>query len=63
MQWIQLLKSVKYWLIKFDYIIIQLKSKLLCYNVANPDIVYVTLGNTTVRTSLHEKNLGNFISN
>ena len=34
-----------------------LKSKLLCYTV------YVTLGNTTVRTSLHEKHLGNFISN
>ena len=31
-----------------------LKSKLLCYNVDNPDAVYVTLGNTTVRTSLHE---------
>ena len=29
----------------------------------NPDTVYVTLGNTTVRTSLHEKHLGNFISN
>ena len=40
-----------------------LKSKLLCYNVDNPDTVYVTLGNTTVRTSLHEKHLGNFISN
>ena len=38
-----------------------LKSKLLCYNVDNPDTVYVTLGNTTVRTSLHEKQLGNFI--
>ena len=25
--------------------------------------VYVTLGNTTVRTSLHEKHLGHFISN
>ena len=32
-------------------------SKLLCYNVDNPDIVYVTLRNTTVRTSLHEKHL------
>ena len=40
-----------------------LKSKLLCFNVDNPDTVYVTLGNTTVRTSLHEKHLGNFISN
>ena len=40
-----------------------LKSKLLCYNVDNPDTVYVTLRNTTVRTSLHEKHLGNFISN
>ena len=29
----------------------------------NPDTVYVTLGNTTVRTSSHEKHLGNFISN
>ena len=33
-----------------------LKSQLLCYNVDNT--VYVTLGNTTVRTSLHEKHLG-----
>ena len=40
-----------------------LKSKLLCYNVDNPDTVYVTLGNNTVRTSLHEKQLGNFINN
>ena len=40
-----------------------LKSRLLCYNVDNPDTVYVTLGNTTVRTSLHEKHIGNFISN
>ena len=40
-----------------------LKSKLLCYNVDNSDTVYVTLGNTTFRTSLHEKHLGNFISN
>ena len=40
-----------------------LKSELLCYNVDNPDTVYVTLGNTTVRISLHEKHLGNFISN
>ena len=39
-----------------------LKSKLLCYNVGNSDTVYVTLGNTTVRTSLHVKHLGNFIS-
>ena len=31
-----------------------LKSKLLCYNVDNPDTVYVTLGNNAVRTSLHE---------
>ena len=38
-------------------------SKLLCYNVENPNTVYVTLGNTTVRTSLHVKHLGNFISN
>ena len=29
----------------------------------NPDIVYVTLGNTTLRTSLHEKHVDNFISN
>ena len=29
----------------------------------NPDTVYVKLGNTTVRTSLHERHLGNFISN
>ena len=29
----------------------------------NPDTVYVTLGNTTVRISLHEMHLGNFISN
>ena len=29
----------------------------------NPYNVYVTLRNTTVRTSLHEKHLGNFISN
>ena len=36
-----------------------LKSNLLCYNVDNPDTVYVT----TVRTSLHEKHLGNFIGN
>ena len=28
-----------------------LKSKLLCYNMDNPD----TVGNTTVRISLHEK--------
>ena len=40
-----------------------LKSKLLCYNMDNLDTVYVTLGNTMVRTSLHEKQLGNFISN
>ena len=40
-----------------------LKSTLLCYNVDNPDTVYVTLGNTTTRTRLHEKHLGNFISN
>ena len=40
-----------------------LKSKLLCYNVDNTGTVYVTLRNTTVRTSLHEKHLGNFISN
>ena len=40
-----------------------LKSKLLFYNVDNPDTVYVTLLNTTVRTSLHEKHFGNFISN
>ena len=32
-----------------------LKSKLLCYNVDNPDTVYVTLGNTMVRASLHDK--------
>ena len=37
-----------------------LKSKLLCYNVDNPDTVYVTLGNTTVRTSLHEKHFRQF---
>ena len=37
-----------------------LKSKLY---VDNLDTVYVTLGNTTVRTSLHKKHLGNFISN
>ena len=29
----------------------------------NPDTVYVTLRNTTVRNSLHGKHLGNFISN
>ena len=29
----------------------------------NPDTAYVTLGNTTVRTSLHKHFLGNFISN
>ena len=29
----------------------------------NPDTVYVTLGNTTVRNCLHEKHLGNFIIN
>ena len=29
----------------------------------NPDTVYVALGSITVRTSLHEKHLGNFISN
>ena len=40
-----------------------LKSKLLCYNVDNPGTVYVILANTTVRTSLHEKHLGNFINN
>ena len=40
-----------------------LKSKLLCYNVDNSDTIYVTVGNTTVRTSLHEKHLCNFISN
>ena len=40
-----------------------LKSKLLCYNVDSSDTVYMTLENTTVRTSLHEKHLGNFISN
>ena len=47
---------MKYLLIKLDYYLIR-------YNVNNPDTVYVTLGNTTVRTSLHEKDLGNFISN
>ena len=26
-------------------------------------LIYVTLGNTTVRTSLHKKHLGNFSSN
>ena len=36
-------------------------SKLLCYNVDNPDITCVTLGNTTVRSSLYEKHLGNFL--
>ena len=41
-----------------------LKSKMLCYNVDNLDTVYyVTLGNTTVITSLHENHLGNFINN
>ena len=40
-----------------------LKSKLLFYNMDNPDTVYVTLGNTTLRTSLLEKHLGNFIGN
>ena len=29
----------------------------------NADTVYVALGNTMVRTSLHEKHLGNFCSN
>ena len=48
---------------KFGLLFNPLKSKLLCYNVDNPDTVYVTLGNTTVRTSLHEKHFGNFISN
>ena len=37
--------------------------KVVMFNVDNPDTVYVTLGNTTVKTSLHEKHLGNFISN
>ena len=37
-----------------------LKSKLLSFNVDNTATVYVTLGNITVRTSLHEKQLGNF---
>ena len=36
---------------------------MLQTNVDKPDTVYVTLGNTTVRTSLHEKHLDNFISN
>ena len=48
---------------KIGFLFNPLKSKLLCYNVDYPDTVYVTLRNTTVRTSLHEKHLGNFIIN
>ena len=48
---------------KIGFLFNPLKSVLLCYNVDNPDTVYVALGNTTVRTCVHEKHLGYFISN
>ena len=37
----------------------QLKSKLLCYNVDNPDTVYVTLGNTTnfISNNIYDRNI------
>ena len=42
---------------KFGLLFNPLKSKLLCHNVDNPDTLYMTLGNTTVRNCLHEKNI------
>ena len=48
---------------KIGFLFNTLKSRLLRYNVDNPDTVYVTLGNTTVKTSLHEKHFHNLISN
>ena len=35
--------------------------QLFLYTVDHPDTEYVTLGYITVRTSLHEKYVGNFI--
>ena len=48
---------------KVGFLFNPLKSKVLCYNVDTPDTVYVKLGNNTIRTSLYEKHVGNFISN
>ena len=58
----KMIKVCKIFADKIRLLFNPLKSNLLCYNVDNPDTVYVTLGNTTVRTSLYVT-LGNFISN
>ena len=59
-----MIKVCKIFSDKIGFLFNPLKSTLLCYIVHTPDTVFVTLGNTTtVRTSLHEKHLRNFISN
>ena len=57
---IKLLKFVKYLLTKVDYYLIHLNKSYWIFQILYKN--YVTLRNTTVRTSLHEKHLINFIS-
>ena len=50
----KMIKVCEIFAVSIGFLFNPLKSKLLCYNLDNPDSVFVTLGNTTVRTSLHK---------